>query len=117
MRESRTLNLTNVHYSSHPYDIWQVLFNYYHELNCPLDHLHNLAVDLITIKRTLDEKQEHSVLIWSCEPGHYMTWLRSYPDASVMTKFDELSMPAEDFVVRCDIKNGVAVFKILHDAN
>lgn len=56
-------------------EIWQELFNFYKQNNCPLDKMDNILIDYDNCLKLFDNPELNEVFIWACDKGcYYTTW-------------------------------------------
>ena len=111
MNTVTTVNFDGYMYDVRPRLLWQQLFNFYRENNCPLDHLDNMLIDLRNCVQAIDMTHDGPVeFLWGCDPGYYnTTWINQSNWADIgMDQF--LSFQSYDWFVHCKLTYNEAIF-------
>jgi hypothetical protein len=95
--------------------LWQRLFDFYRENQCPLGHMDNMLIDLQNCVEVMEATLttiEPVRFLWGCDTGHNMTtWIneRSWKDISIETC---MKISGFDFFVLCEVTKDEARFQV-----
>ena len=96
-----------------PRRLWQQLFNFYRENECPLDNMDNILIDLENCVEAIEKSHDGTVrFLWGCDPGYYFTtWMNEerWEGIGLQTAIDYSSF---DWFVLCELTADEAKFTI-----
>ena len=108
--------VTTINFRGYLHDVrsrllWQQLFNFYRENNCPLDHLDNILIDLRNCVEAIDMTYDGPVeFLWGCDPGYYhTTWIRQQQWDTVGIDL-MINMSSIRWFVHCRLTHNEAIF-------